>query len=331
MDPYVRQQLLFQLAKLGHRLYDRLFQDDEHRTLLRQIKEYAQAHPEKVLRIQIKNQRSGEASSRMLLPFGLLYDDPNFTENSALQDVKAENFWDSRFQIEFNETNAPYKKGSLCDGGPIRVAAAMDTGAIAEGSSTADEWRQEVREQQKYLMELKTMQRISLRFAKNEEEFVNIFKGDPSPLDLIYYYGHTSINPKPSFSITSGSRDVFQIRDAAMDQNKRLRQLQKHPFVFLNSCKGAAFSGDSQDTILKLMNDHGASGFIGTETTVRIPYAARVGEEFFKKIVSYKSSVPLVQVLREMKHESLLSKDGNPLIMLYSIYGDPSLRTCSYK
>lgn len=330
MDRNVRQQLLFQLANLGHRLYDSLFKDPEHRTLLRRIKEYAQAHPETVLRIQIKNKRSGEALNRMLLPFGLLYDAPNFNENSLLEDVNAKNFWDSRFQIELNETSS-YKKWSLCEDGPIRVVAVMDTGGMAEGTSTAEEWRREVREQQKYLTELTKTQRITLKFAKNEEEFLNIFKGDPSPLDLIYYYGHTSTSPKPSFSITNGSRSVFQIRDAATDTNNQLRLLQKHPFVFLNSCKGAAFAGDSQDTFLNLMNDLGASGFIGTETTVRIPYAARIGREFFKKIISYKSDVPLVQVLREMKHEALSSNDGNPLIMLYSIYADPSLRTCSYK
>jgi hypothetical protein len=331
MDPQVRQQLLFQLANLGHRLYDRLFQDEELRTLLQKIKEYSLAHRETVLRVQIKNARSGDASNRMLLPFGLLYDDPNFTENSAFQDAKATHFWDSRYQIEFNETNSPYKKRSLCDGGPTRVVAVMDTGGTTEGNSSADEWREEIRDQRKYLTELTKTRKISLKFAKNEEEFLNIFRGDPSPLDLIYYYGHTSTTPKPSFSITDGSRSVFQIRDAATDKDQHLRLLQYYPFVFLNSCKGVAFAGDSQDTFLNLMNDLGASGFIGTETTVRIPYAARVGQEFFKKIVNYKESVPLVQVLSEMKHEGLSSEAGNPLIMLYSIYGDPSVRTCSYK
>jgi len=207
----------------------------------------------------------------------------------------------------------------------------MDTGGTAEGSSTADEWRQEIKEQQDYLTQLEAKRKINLKFARDEDEFLKIFKGDPSPLDLIYYYGHTSTNPKPSFSITNGSRTVFQIRDAASEGQKKPRKLEKNPFVFLNSCKGAAFSGDSQDSFLSLMNDLGASGFIGTETTVRIPYAARVGQEFFKKMMSYEHSVPLVQVLSEMKHKALSSEDGNPLIMLYSIYADPSVRTCSNK
>src|SRR6185369_4574703 len=197
--------------------------------------------------------------------------------------------------------------------------------------STADEWRQEVKEQQDYLTELDAMRKINLKFAKDEDEFLKIFKGDPSPLDLIYYYGHTSIKPKPSFIITNRAKTISQIEDAAGGGQKKLRKLDKNPFVFLNSCKGAAFSGDSQDSFLNLMNELGASGFIGTESTVRIPYAARVGQEFFKKMMSYEHSVPLVQVLSEMKHKALSSEDGNPLIMLYSIYADPSVRTCSNK
>jgi len=329
IDPHVRQQIIFQLANLGHRMYARLFEDEEVRDLLARIKKYAKDNPQMVLRVQVENAQG--TSHRMLLPFGFLYDDPNFTENSGLYDAKAENFWDSRYQIELNESKSSYQKGTLCDNGPIRVVAVMDTGGTAEGSSTADEWRQEVKEQQDYLTELDAMRKINLKFAKDEDEFLKIFKGDPSPLDLIYYYGHTSIKPKPSFIITNRAKTISQIEDAAGGGQKKLRKLDKNPFVFLNSCKGAAFSGDSQDSFLNLMNELGASGFIGTESTVRIPYAARVGQEFFKKMMSYERSVPLVQVLSEMKHKALSSEDGNPLIMLYSIYADPSVRTCSNK
>jgi len=329
IDPQVRQQLIFQLANLGHRMYAKLFEDEDLKGVLARIKDHATKNPGTVLRVQIENAQG--TTNRMLLPFGFLYDDPIYTENSGLYDAKAENFWDSRYQIELNESKSSYQKGRLCEDGPINVIAVMDTGAPAEGRSTAEEWRQEVKEQQDYLIELEAKRKIKLTFAKDEDEFLKIFKGDPSPLDLIYYYGHTSTEPKPSFTITNGSRTVFQIRDAALENQKSLRKLVKNPFVFLNSCKGAAFSGDSQDTFLNLMNDLGASGFVGTETTVRIPFAARIGQEFFKKIISYESSVPLVQVLREMKHKALSSEDGNPLIMLYSIYADPSVRTCSYK
>jgi len=325
LDPQFRQQLIYQLAKLGHRLYDSLFDDPELRQLLDEIKTFARDHRERVLRIQIRNVIREDYLSRLLLPLGLLYDDPDFSENSLLEDAKAENFWDSRYQIEFNETLSPYKKKTLCDGGPIRVAAVMDTGVTTEGGSPADEWRQEVREQQNYLKTLHDSGRIRLNFARNEDEFLNIFRGDPSPVDIIYYYGHTDTSPPPSFSLTNSERNTGQIRDAAKGRGR----LKDYPFVFLNSCKGVAFSGDSKDTFLNVMNSLGASGFIGTEASVRIPYAAAIGQAFFKKLMSYKTSVPIVQVLREMKHEALSSRDGNPLIMIYSIYGDPSLRTCS--
>ena len=332
MNPNIRQQIIFRLAKVGHRLHRNLFKDPEHRAILKQVKAHAQANPEAVLRVQVVNRHVGEQSIRMLLPFGLLYDDPNFSENSDdVYEAKVENFWDSRYQIEFDETAHPYKKWTLCENERIEVAAVMDTGGPPPGSSTAKDWRKEIEEQKKFLEGLAEKKRISVKFIKDENEFLKIFKGDPSPLDLIYYYGHTSTGSKPSFRITNDSRTISQVRDAAMDQDQRLRQLKKFPFVFLNSCKGVAFSGEAQDTFLNLMNDVGASGFIGTETVVRIPYAARIGQEFFKKIVSYQTSVPLVQVMREMKHEALSSKDGNPLIMLYSYYGAPSLHTCAYK
>lgn len=330
---WARKRLLWRFAKLGHRLYDELFDDPELRAKLEEIKLFAMDHPQKTLRAQIENvvdPSNVKFPNRLLLPIGLLYDDPNFSEDDEnIDSVDVKNFWDYRYQIEFMESGAVYGKPELCEAGYVRLAAVMDIGRPGD-RQTAEEWRPEVEAQAQALEELKRKGKAQINWVPDENTFLDVFRGKSSfPLDIIYYYGHTSNALKPIFDLTGQTLDLEQIRAASKKNSSGF--LKDHPAVFLNSCRGAAFIGENHNTFLDLMNNLGASVFVGTEASIRIPYAAMIGQQFFREIVDNQSGEPLVHVLWKMKHETLSAEDGNPLIMLYSVYGNPYVRTCSSK
>jgi len=321
----IRKALLLKLAAIGHRLYSDLFTDAKIRKILLDIKEYSKTH--QPLRVDIRHAtdiNDPDRPARVILPFGLLYDDPDFDpEDAEKNTVDISNFWDYRYLVAFTEREMMWHKRVLCPGGIVRLAAALDVGTA--NVSTGKGWKAQVDEQVQFLKLLQ--KRFQTDWIPDEESFRNLFSRQAADHDIIYYYGHTNNGSRPSFNLTSGAPLGLDALKQHISSN-RLTTLKEYPLIILNSCKGAAFDGDNYNSFLDLMASVQAGAFIGTEASIGIPFGARIGQRLLDGFGSKATDKTIVQVMWELKRAALDRSTGNPLILLYSLYGDPFLRTC---
>ena len=321
----IRNQLLLRLAGIGHALYEDLFTDVKVRQILSDIKAYSQSHMP--LRVRIEHAADTEDADhpiRMLLPFGLLYDDSDFDpDEPAKSKVSASNFWDYRYLIEFVEDSMLWKKKELCQDGVVRIAAAMDVGTA--NRATSKDWKSQVDEQKAFLNSPRS--NFQVDWVPDEDSFRDLFRKQTGyEHDIIYYYGHSINGSEPSFNLTSGNTlDLAQLK---RDIAKNAVGLRTNPLVILNSCRGVAFDGDNYNSFLDVMANAHAAAFIGTEASIGIPFGARIGERLLDRFGSKGSGMTIVRVLWQLKREALDRRSGNPLVLLYSLFGDPLVRVC---
>jgi hypothetical protein len=325
MNPEVRANLLRNLAEEGHRLYNDLFpKDGEYKSLraaMERIRIYSRAH--KPLRIQIIHSAGADRPNqpvRLLLPFGLLYDDPGFRLDLATSTpVDPASFWGDRYEVEYFVNGMMGSKGSLCRPGGIRLAAALDRKCSDQG-----EWCSLIRKQEQEIQALHVE-----KWIEDAKTLADVLRGD-GEYDLLYYYGHTANGSRPSFNLQDTQSDGLEL-GVFMDMvdDDQSASLHGNPVVFLNSCRGAAFSGENYHTFFDLMARLGASAFIGTESSVKTQYADEVGRHFLKELASQKEPVSLGRIFWNLRREALESQNGNPMILIYSLLGDSHVKVCS--
>jgi len=319
-----RARVLRRLAVLGAQLHNQLFQEPKLRALLEKIKAYSLTHTP--VRVSIEHAVADDPAypKRLMLPFGLLYDDPAFRPNERESGaVDVSHFWDYRYLLQFVDSRMMYKRSTLCIDGPIRVAAAMDV----DDRSVDAGWTQQIKQQRTALEASRG--RFVLSWFPDEDHLRTIFQGNRErPFDMIYYYGHTDSGAVPSFNLTGNALTLDQITDDI--RRSRDGVLNDNPIVILNSCRGAAFSGDSYNTFLDVLGNLQASAFVGTEGAMDISYGAVIGSRLIEELRdSRRPDMTLVLTLWSMKRKALDAPDGNPLLMLYSVFGDPFIHVCA--
>jgi hypothetical protein len=258
---------------------------------------------------------------RLLVPFGLLYDSPGFSldENTSAP-VDPKGFWGTRYLIEYEVDGMMASTGSLCRTGGIRLAAALDRTCTGEG-----EWCKLIRGQVDELSQIYKQP----EWVENEEALSKVLKGDgEGEHDLLYYYGHTLGGARPSFKFQNTQGGGLEL-ERFEDQLKDDTFLRGNPVVFLNSCSGAAFPGESYDTFVDLMARLQASAFIGTETSVRPVYASQVGKHLLRELASRSEPDSLGKVFWQIRRDTLESDTGNPMILIYTLLGDSLVKVCS--
>jgi hypothetical protein len=125
LTPAARRIALRKLAEIGYRLYSGLFgKQNKLEPILKEIKEYSLTH--RPLRISIRQGASTDKDSNYLrLPFGLLYDDPNFQPDETGEPADVTHFWDYRYVVESVLRIRNGFKPTLCSGGSTSIGAVM--------------------------------------------------------------------------------------------------------------------------------------------------------------------------------------------------------------
>ncbi len=143
-------------------------------------------------------------------------------------------------------------------------------------------------------------------------------------LDLVYFYCHArggiadpaADPPYLEFEDTA-TRRVEQITSDALDADPWTHS----PLVMLNGCGTAGFSPDALSPfVIKLVQDRGAAGVVGTEIPVSEGLAAETAITFLSAVLSGQQAGPALLATRR----SLLAK-RNPLGLVYVLYGPADL------
>jgi CHAT domain len=146
-------------------------------------------------------------------------------------------------------------------------------------------------------------------------------------LDLIYFYCHAcdqdeagdTVEPYLAFQDAKESEPgMIDAADLAVDDAHRWKN---HPLVLLNGCRTAGFSPRALSPfIVKLTEDRGAAGVIGTEISVWEPLASEMALTFLREFLTGKSAGEALLIARR----ALLAK-YNPLGLVYTLYATANL------
>lgn len=321
-----RQTILEQLAEHGFDLYNKLFPLDKNpdeenpRDVLDELRQ--QPADEAPTLVEIDYAPAARTSGRLVIPFGLIFDDSEFFRNrQEHESVPITGFWDYRYRVDQTYRNMVCRRASLCSNQPSEVAAALDEDGL---SSTP--WDDQVR-RQKDLLE-KILPRKP-RILKNEVQWRDVLRGKVSetghPFDFLYFYGHT--HNDFGFDLTDSSLTPLALRN---DRSASPSAKPKgYPVVFVNSCGSAVATtfGDSQ-TLVEEMAERNVTAYIGTTATVLPNFASDLAMQFFCCMQSRSEPTPLGTVLWRVKRSVLEREDGNPLVMLYQMLGNSDVMTC---
>jgi len=162
--------------------------------------------------------------------------------------------------------------------------------------------------------------------VRDENRWLSVLLGE-GEYDLIYYYGHTDNGDDPTWDLTMTRQELHL--DAVLDEwsKKPAGHLVDHPVVILNSCRNLAFSGLTYHSFADFFAARGVSAVLGTESSVNPEFASQVGLRLLRELSPRKTRKSLGRILLELKREAL--KNGNPMILLYSLVGNSRIETCT--
>ncbi|GAB2553495.1 Hsp70 family protein [Nocardia heshunensis] len=296
------------------------------------------------LRMQI----AAPATSRFVFPWAVVYDIPLQSVPESFHDCPVLSTWDltARHTPLLPDGRCPYADhhdiDTICPSGfwgyrhlidqPVpaegtRVTTVVSTGstnaAAVAGIGTAGLVAESVQ------AHMRTVERAigrPLTQCGRTEDLRSALAHDD--VAVVYFFCHGRWRPGPTGSIESRLElDEGQI--VAAGDLLAWKQVwgQQHwpgggPLVFVNGCHTLDVTPDSVTDLVAGFSRIGASGVIGTETTVHQNLAAEAGEIFWRAIVLDQSSAG--ESLRKLRH-SLLAK-GNLLGLAYTAYCATELR-----
>lgn len=155
--------------------------------------------------------------------------------------------------------------------------------------------------------------------------------GDPPP-ERIHHFAchfHVNVNDHGESLITLCAEDgggynvsVEELQRRFFSARRADRELAAEgPLVFFNACGSSSLSAGGAAWLPAVFLRNGNVAFIGTETRVPDEFAAGFARRFYEVLLT---GVPVGRALWEAKCSSL-DEDGNPLGLLYTLYGNPDL------
>jgi hypothetical protein len=169
---------------------------------------------------------------------------------------------------------------------------------------------------------LKTMRELfkgELEVVENRDSALN--RMAESDIQVVYFFCHGVSTPDGYPGLVVGPKDGPAI--TLNNFGERIRWHRARPLVFLNGCQTTALQPDNIfDMVTTLVQECGASGVVGTETTVFEATAEKFAEAFHAAFV--RDRAPIGEAVR-LARLQLLSR-GNPLGFLYAPYAPVSLR-----
>jgi hypothetical protein len=111
------------------------------------------------------------------------------------------------------------------------------------------------------------------------------------------------------------------IKLADQSTRKLSNHVVEHPLVIMNACGSSALSARCAVSFPELFLDNGSRGFIGTEVAISDDIAAEFSRLFYEGFLLRHEPIG-VAVLQARRR---LLGQGNPLGLVYSVYGDARL------
>jgi hypothetical protein len=156
-------------------------------------------------------------------------------------------------------------------------------------------------------------------------------RGDGTAVEVHHFACHvfSSRGPAQSWSLRVGSAD--SAAEVTIEELLvRLRDLRKRaaspprpkPLVFMNACGSSTIVPSSTISFPWVALQNGNRAFIGTETRIPDAFAAQFSKVFYQQLLLGATAGVALHSARWQ----MLRRYGNPLGLLYSLYGDADLR-----
>jgi hypothetical protein len=248
------------MAVDGHALYQALFPKGTD------LRGWVDALPPGA-RLEI-SWKDGEVSN---IPWGLMCRQPAPPPGGA---VEATDFLGLRYRIAYTTHKASDRSKAL--GAP---AAVHQASFLYWGDHPADTAGTEARWQRNLWAGLPNQVIIpAASSADRRGDLVRLWNDpDPSPMAILYFFCQCKVG--------DGNDPVLSFGDSAADILRRTdlagQDLDDRPFVFANACTTASADPYIANELEATFFERGCRAFLGTETKVPIPLAARFASIFF--------------------------------------------------
>lgn len=296
------------------------------------------------LRIQIAT----PATSRFVFPWAVVYDIPLQSAPELFHDCPVLDTWDLTAQDTplLPDGRCPYTDqhdiGTICPSGfwgyrhlidqPVPAEGTRVTTVVSAGSATAAAVAgigAAGLVPESVAAHLRTVElaigRPLTQCGRTEDLRTALARDEVA---VVYFFCHGRWHPGPTGSIES-RLELDEGQMVAAGDLFAWKQVWGHhhwatggPLVFVNGCHTLDVTPDSVTDLVAGFSRIGASGVIGTETTVHQNLAAEAGEIFWRALAVDRSSAG--DSLRHLRH-SLLAK-GNLLGLAYTAYCATELR-----
>jgi hypothetical protein len=252
---------LREMAVSGHALYQALFPKGS------ELRGWVDALPPGS-RFDI-SWKDGEVSN---IPWGLLYRKP---APPAGAEVEATDFLGLRYRIAYTTHKASDRSKVLGSRDKVHQAS-----FLYWGDHPADITGTEARWQRDLWAGLPNQVIVpAAASADRRGELLRLWNDpDPSPMAILYFFCQCKVGDgnDPVLSFGEATADILRRTDLAGDD------LGDHPLVFANACTTASADPYIANELEATFFDRGCRGFLGTETKVPIPLAARFASIFFE-------------------------------------------------
>lgn len=296
------------IAKIGQRLYGRLFADSEDLKLRKLIVELEKAAAEprdRPLRLKI-------VTNRISLPWQYLHPTGN---------LHAENFWGFRFSLSVLRNNTPARgKGAAPNMQHARRVVFARYGSSAD-SSVALANAQEHQLRMLPVADLDPVDSGSDLLAKLEQR-----RDEVSAIFAFLHAKSTTTDSEPQLLFNDGdivtSDRLEQLLDKMPMELKEqyTRYLTGAPLVILNVCETGPSVNLPHVSLENVMFHLGAQGVVVTEVSVW----TTLGHDVATRLISRLGKGEAISDALTATRRDLYAEKKNPLGLLYVYYGDPA-------
>ena len=332
------QNALHDLAKIGRRLWSRLFRDKPGSSLDvigRRLQR--EPLPAKSL-IQISVQ---EEAGQFLLPWSLLYDRPL---PDAVYKTEIDGFWGLRYPIEQRVANIRTETDA-----PIEVAGALRLLFMLWEDFRNTQSQLDMMDN--FKMRAGKKLEISKPPVTTKEDFYQI-AGTEAHILYFYTHGHTRHrlnHTDPHAWVRKWVAWYEELPEKEQESHKSLyeaycnnryeidsswielshgvlyldemeehiRFLPGHPLVILNMCESAQIVPTLADSFVKFFLDRNACTVIGTECPMTVEFAHPFAKCFFEGILAGRR---VGEVLVDTRRH-FMTEEKNPLGLAYTLFG----------
>jgi len=309
IPPEVNRVALARLAKVGYRLYQRIFYgpaaDAQANLLGDKLREMAQ---KETLKIQIFSQQ-------FLLPWGILY----MADEYDPDHVDPELFLGLKHIIE----HIPLQQNMRVIDGIIDAHTGLTVSLNVNTDIDQQMGVPLIADQLNYWEEIKGDDGPQIVVRQTREDVARALADTSTPDQILYFYCHAV---SKSLAEGGGPDDSTLV----LSQNGRLtlgdlyieaplnKVLPGAPLVFINACESAELSPLFYDGFVPYFMGKGARGVIGTECETPALFASEWAKRFFRRFLAGE---PLGRACLELRRE-FYYQHHNLMGLLYALYVD---------